>query len=374
MIKIVEVKTKKQRKSFVKFPIKFYKGNPYFVPAIYADELSIFKKKCIHNLTCDQIFFLAYRDNKVVGRIQGIIQKQYNEIHNTKQARFSRFDAIDDIEVANALFKAVEDWAKKKDMNEIIGPMGYNDLEREGLLIEGFDYLSTYEEQYNYPYYQNLIESNGYDKDVDWVEFRIYPEFIDREKLKRIGDRALNRMKLHISGLEMKKNKFINKYADSIFECIDICYSKLYGTVPMTDEIKKSVLSQFKLVINPDYIISICDESEKVVAFGIILPGIGSSLQKSGGRLTLPTIFRLLKAIKHPKCLDFALIGVLPEYQGTGVNAIMMSSLQDILDKNNIEYMETNLNLETNYNVQSHWKFFKNIQHKRRRTFIKKLN
>ena len=374
MIIIKEVKTKKQRRNFVKLPLKLYKGNPYFVPAIYGDELSIFKKKFIHNLTCDQIFFLAYRDNKVVGRIQGIIQKQYNEIHNTKQARFSRFDAINDIEVANALFKAVEDWAKEKGMNEIIGPMGYNDLEREGLLIEGFDYLSTYEEQYNYPYYQNLIELNGYEKDVDWVEFRIFSEFIDREKLKRIGDRALNRMKLHVCGLGMNKNKFINKYAESIFECIDICYSKLYGTVPMTKETKSSVVSQFKLVLNTKFIIAICDENEKVIAFGVILPSIGKSLQKSGGRLTLPTIFKLLKSIKHPKTLDFALIGVLPEYQGTGVNAIIMSLLQDVLDKNNIEYMETNLNLETNCNVQSHWRFFKNIQHKRRRAFIKIIN
>lgn len=373
MVEIKEVLTKKQQKEFVQFPLKLYKNNPYFVPAIYSDELSIFKSTCIHLKTCDQVFYLAYKDNKLVGRIQGIVQKQYNELNSSKKARFSRFDTIDNFEVASSLLKKVEDWAKLKGLEEIIGPMGYNDLEREGLLIEGFDYISTYEEQYNFPYYQGLIEKSGYVKDVDWLEFRIYPEFNDREVLKKIGERAKQRMKLHIGGENLSKNKYIEKYADSIFHCIDVCYSVLYGTVPMTDEIKKNTISQFKLVLNPKYIVAICDENENVVAFGLLLPGIGSSLQKSGGRLTLPTIIKLLRAIKKPKTLDFALIGVLPEYQGMGVNAIMMSRLQDILDENKIEYLESNLNLETNVNVQSHWKFFRNIQHKRRRAFIKKI-
>lgn len=373
MITIKEVKTRKEIKQFIEFPLKLYKGNEYFVPPIYGDELTIFKKNCIHNKTCKQIFFLAYKGDKVVGRIQGIIQNQYNEIHGTKKARFSRFDSIDDIEVSNALLKAVENWAKLYNLEEVIGPMGYNDLEREGLLIDGFNYLSTYEEQYNYPYYQKLIEAYGYEKDVDWVEYRIYPEFNEREKLKRIADRAMDRMNLHIGGVGLSKNKYVDKYADSIFHCIDVCYSVLYGTVPLTEETKKNTIAQFKLALNPKYIVSVCNENEEVIAFGLILPGIGSALQKSGGRLTIPTIIKLLKAIKKPKTLDFALIGVLPKYQGTGVNAIMMSVLQDILDENKIEYLESNLNLETNANVQSQWKFFKHIQHKRRRAFIKKI-
>lgn len=373
MIIIEEVKTKKQIKQFIEFPLKLYKGNQYFVPPIYGDEKAIFKKNCIHNKTCSQIFYLAYQDNKVVGRIQGIIQNQYNEINGTKKARFSRFDSIDDTLVSSALLNAVENWAKSFGLEEVIGPMGYNDLEREGLLIDGFDYLSTYEEQYNYPYYQKLIENSGYVKDVDWVEYRIYPEFKDRDKLKRIADRAMNRLNLHFGGVGLSKNKYVDKYADSIFHCIDVCYSVLYGTVPLTEETKKNTISQFKLVLNPKYIVSICDENEEVIAFGLILPGIGSSLQKSGGRLTIPTIIKLLKAIKKPKTLDFALIGVLPKYQGTGVNAIMMSILQDILDENKIEYLESNLNLETNANVQSQWQFFEHIQHKRRRAFIKKI-
>ena len=373
-IKIVEVKTKKQIKEFVELPLRMYKDNPYYVPNMYGDEVALFSKKSIHNLTCDQIFFIAYRDNKVVGRIQGIVQNQYNEINNTKKARFSRFHCEDNIETATKLFEAVESWAKEKGLEEIIGPMGYNDLEREGLLIEGFDYLNTYEEEYNFPYYQKLIEANGFTKDVDWLEHRLYPEYNDYDKLKRISDRTMRKMNLHIGGLGIKnKNKFIDKYAEGIFECIDICYNPLYGTVPLTEEAKKNTIANFKLVLNTKYIMVICDENDKVIAFGLLLPAIGQALQKSGGRLTIPTIIKLLNSINNPKQLDMALIAVLPKYQGLGIDAVMMHMLQDTLLENNIEYLETNLNLETNVKVLGNWKFFKHIQHKRRRSFIKKL-
>ena len=373
-VNIVEVKTKKQIKEFVEFPLNLYKGNPYFIPAMYGDEIKIFSSKNIHSKTCDQIFFLAYQNEKVVGRIQGIIQKQYNELNGTKKARFSRFHCIDDLDVATALLTKVEEWAKEKGLEEVIGPMGYNDLEREGLLIEGFDYLNTYEEEYNYPYYQKLIESNGYVKDVDWVELRVFPEFIEREKLKKISDRTMKRMNLHVAGIgKESKNKFIKKYADEIFELIDVCYNPLYGTVPLTEESKKNTLDNFKLVLNTKFILVVCDENENVVAFGLVLPAIGSALQKSGGRLTIPTIIKLLKAINKPKTLDMALIGVHPKYQGLGIDAVMMTLLQDTLEENNIEYLESNLMLETNVKVLGNWRFFKHIQHKRRRAFIKKI-
>ena len=372
-IKIVEVKTKKQIKEFVELPLRMYKDNPYYVPSMYGDEVALFSKKSIHNLTCDQIFFIAYRDNKVVGRIQGIVQNQYNEINNTKKARFSRFHCEDNIDTATKLFEAVESWAKEKGLEEIIGPMGYNDLEREGLLIEGFDYLNTYEEEYNFPYYQKLIEANGFSKDVDWVEFRIYPENYEEEKLEKIANRALKKMNLRIEGMGMNKNKFLKKYAEDLFHLIDVCYSPLYGTVPLTKETKKSIIDNFKLAINTDYIVVIVDENDKAIAFGLALPAIGPSLQKSQGRLTLPTIINLLKTIKNPKVLDFALVGVLPEYQGLGIIAIMMNLLQQTFNNHSIEYVETNLNLETNNKIIGNWKFFRNIQHKRRRSFIKKI-
>ncbi len=372
MLEIIEVKTKKQRKEFVEFPLRLYKGNPWFVPPLYGDEMTIFTEKNVYFKTCDSCFFLAQKDGETVGRIQGIIQKQYNQIHDTKQVRFTRFDSVDDEEVAKALFAAVESWAKNHGMTEMVGPLGYSDLEREGLLIEGFEYLSTFEEQYNYDYYPALVESYGFEKDADWVESRLFSKEHPDERLKMLAERALKRNNLHVAGRNMSKSKFLKQYADGIFECIDECYKDLYGTVPFTPEMMKQMVAQFKLLLNMKYFMTICDEREKVVAFGFCIPGIGSALQKSGGKLTPCALIRLLKAINKPQSVDLALIGVLPQYRKSGLTAFAITLLQDILDSG-VEYLETNLNLESNMNIQQQWKHFNSIQHKRRRSYIKKF-
>ena len=371
-IKIVEVKTKKQIKEFVELPLRMYKDNPYYVPSMYGDEVALFSKKSIHNLTCDQIFFIAYRDNKVVGRIQGIVQNQYNEINNTKKARFSRFHCEDNIDTATKLFEAVESWAKEKGLEEIIGPMGYNDLEREGLLIEGFDELSTFEEQYNYPYYAKLIENYGFSKDVDWVERKLYaPKEVD-PKFEKLCHVILRRNKLKL--VETKSvSSFIKRYGEQLFEVLDITYDKLYGTVPFTDSMRKMVISNFKLIMNKKYFAVIVDKDDKVVCFGICIPSIAKAVQKSGGHLTLPAIIKVLKAIKKPEVLDLALIGVLPEYQMKGVSSILIYEVLKYLLSGEIKYFETNLNLEDNTAIQNQWKAFDSTLHKRRRSYIKKI-
>ena len=373
MLEIIQVKTKKQQKEFVHYPLRLYKGNPWFVPPLYRDEMSIFTPKNVYYKTCLSAFFLAKRDGKTVGRIQGIVQKQYNEIHQTKQARFTRFDCEENAETAKALFDAVENWAKEQGMNELVGPLGYSDLEREGLLIEGFEYLSTFEEQYNYEYYAGLIENCGFVKDVDWVESRLFATPQQDERLQRIFDKSLQKHNLHIAGENLNKRQFLKKYADGIFACIDECYKDIYGTVPFTAEMKKQILAQFSLMISRKLVVAVCDENEQVVAFGFCIPGIGKAVQKSGGKLTLPTIFRLLRAIKNPTSVDLALIGVMPQYRNSGLTAFGILMLQDILTSGKVEYLETNLNLETNGNIQAQWKHFHSIQHKRRRSYIKKL-
>ena len=373
MLEIIEVKTKKQRREFVNYPLRLYKGNPWFVPPLYGDELKIFTPKNVYYKTCLSSFFLAVRDGESVGRIQGIVQKQYNEIHGTTQARFTRFDCEDNVETAKALFAAVEAWAKAQGMTEMVGPLGYSDLEREGLLIEGFDYLATFEEQYNYEYYENLVESYGFVKDVDWVESRLFSTPQQDERLKKIFDRSLQKYNLHMAGEKLNKRQFIKKYADGIFACIDECYKDLYGVVPFTPEMMKQMVDQFMLVINRKFIVAVCDENEKVVAFGFCIPGIGKAVQKSGGKLTLPTIFKLLRAINNPTSVDLALVGVLPQYRNSGLTAFAITMLQDILSSGRVEYLETNLNLETNGNIQAQWKHFNSIQHKRRRSYIKKI-
>lgn len=373
-IEIIEVKTRAQRREFVNFPLRLYKSCPQFIPPLYADEMAIFTDKNAYADTCESVFFLAKREGKTVGRIQGIIQRQFNELNNEKRLRFTRFDAINDVDVAKKLFERLEKWGVDHSLDTLCGPLGYSDLEREGLLIEGFEYLSTFEEQYNFDYYPALIEACGMVKEIDWLEHRLRSPKQKNIMLERVAKRALELSKLHVVDSDnMSKKEYINKYKDGIFECIDLCYRDLYGTVPFTEKMKKQIIDQFMLLINKKYLTVICDENERAVSFALCLPGLGKSLQKSGGRLTPITLIKLLREVRNPKVIDLALVAILPEYQAAGVTAVMLQKMTDHLESGAIEYFETNLNLETNVQVMSQWKYFDTEQHKRRRSYIKKI-
>ena len=372
MLTVREVKTARDIKEFIELPLSLYKGCRHFVPPMYADEKKLLRFGGNGEIS-ESVFFLAERDGKTVGRIQGIIQKQYNEIHNTRQVRFTRFDSIDDGEVAAALFSAVEDWARARGMTEICGPLGYSDLDREGLLVEGFSENSTFEEQYNYEYYGELIEGCGFEKDADWVEYDLRCPEKPNEMLSRLAKRTLELNKLHIASTDMPKRKYIAKYRDGFFACLDECYSKLYGTVPISKEMQDELVSQFMLIVNKRYLVFICDENERVVAFALCIPAIGDAVKKSGGRLTLPTLLRVLRAVRRPKVIDLGLVAVLPEYQNTGINAVFLDGMIKFFTEMGIERCETNLNLESNTAVRAQWKYFNARQHKRRRSYIKKI-
>ena len=372
MVEIREVKSRRDIKEFIEFPLRLYKNCPYFVPPLYSDEKKLLLSGG-RTEDADAVFYLALRDGKTVGRIQGILQKEYNRSHNERKIRFTRFDSIDDTEVASALFGAVENWGRGLSMTEICGPLGYTDLDREGLLIEGFDENSTFEEQYNYDYYPRLIESLGYEKDVDWLEYELKKPDKRNEMLSRVAKRSLELNKLHIASTDMPKKKYIEKYRDGFFSCLFECYRHLYGTVDIPREAQDELISQFMMVVNKEYLIFICDENERVVGFGLCFPGIGDAVKKSGGRLTLPTLIRILKTVNHPEVIDLALVAVLPEYRNAGLNAILIDGILDILDSGKVISCETNLNLETNTAVQAQWKYFNARQHKRRRAYIKQL-
>lgn len=372
MITVEEVKTRKQKKQFVDFPNKLYKNNPYFVPSIRMDELNLFNPKNVNYEDCEAKFFLAYKNKKVVGRIAGIIQKTYNNKTGEKRVRFSRFDSIKDTEVAKALFSAVEKYAKEKGMETVHGPLGFNDLDREALLIDGFDHLSTFEEQYNYDYYQTLIEQSGYEKEIDYVEYKIFPIKERDERIDRIANAVMKKHNLHI-GFAKNKKEYIEKYKDGIFKVIDEVYSPLYGVVPFTNSVRDQIISQFKLFLNIKYMVTVCDENENVVAFGFAIPSVSKVIQKTKGRILHPKILGIFKAVKKPEILDLALTGVLPEYRAKGVNALILQFMMSNLLSSNLKYLETNLNLEDNAKIQNQWKNFPNINHKRRRCFVKKL-
>lgn len=372
MITVRKVTTAKEQKQFIDFPLALYKGCPYFVPPLYADEKKMFKKGFVYSDTCDIVCFNAYDGERMVGRIQGIIQRAANEKTGRKRVRFNRFDALDDQRIADALFKAVEDWALAKGMTAVHGPLGFSDLEREGLLIEGFDQLSTFEEQYNYAYYQRLIEHCGYKKEVDWTESKLYPPEVNDGSLARISEKLLKRYNLHI-GTAKNVNDFIDKYADGMFELLDKSYKDLYGTVPFTPGMKKLMIDNFRLIIDLDHVGVVLDENENIVCIGVCFPSIAEAVQKSDGHLTPAAIARILHAIKHPKVIDLGLVGVDPAWANRGVSVALSAAVERMLRSEGVDHAETNLNLEDNYYIQNQWKRFVEVKHKRRRAFIKDL-
>ena len=372
MIEIKEVKTRKQKKDFVNFPIKLYKNNDYYVPFLALDEMDLFNKKNLNYEDCNIVFYLAYKDGKVAGRIAGIEQMSYNNKNNEKRCRFSRFDCIDDVEVAKALFNAIEDWAKERGLNVMHGPLGFNDLDREGLLIEGFDKIATFEENYNFPYYQKLIEECGYAKEIDYVSFLITPPKED-ERIKRLSDAMLKRYNLHIAKAK-NISEYLKKYKDGVFDVLDEAYGDLYGVVPYTEKLRKSIISQFKLLLNKQCICAVLNEKEEVVAFGVGLPSLAKAVQKSKGKYLPFGIFRILKSRKTFKVFDFALIGVRKKYQGSGITAIILQYMIDNTRDLGVEKIETNHSLENNHKILLTWKNFEHEQHKRFRCFIKDLH
>ena len=370
MITIEQVLTKKQQKEFLDFPLKLYKDSPYYTPPLYMDEKKIFRKDFVYNDMCDSIHYNAYKDGKMAGRISGIIQRAANEKTGKKQVRFSHFDVVEDEDVARELFKTIEAWAVSKGMNEVVGPLSYSDLEREGLLVDGFEYPATFEETYNYSYYPTFIEHFGYQKEVDWTGSRIrIPKEYDGE-VDKLAAFVMKRYNLHI-GLSRNTNDFLKKYADGIFELLDKSYEQLYGTVPFTDGMKKMVIENFKLVIDIHHAAVILDENDKMVCFGLAFPAIADAVRPSGGRLTPLALIRLLKALKKPDVIDLCLIGVDPEWLNRGVSIIVSAELMKMLK--NVKYAETNMNLEDNYAIQNQWKRFDEEKIKRHRSYIKEL-
>ena len=371
---IKEVTSKKELKKFVKFNIDLYKGNPYHVPGLIEEEMvTLDKKKNPAFEVCDAIYFLAYKDGKIAGRIAGMINRKSNEVWNQQRARFGFLDFIDDTEVVNALFEAVEKWAAQQGMKEIHGPMGFTDMDHEGMLIEGFDQLGTMAAIYNYPYYPQHMERMGYSKDQDWHEFKIYiPEGIP-EKHQRIGE--IVKKKYGLKTMKFKKTKEIWPYAQKIFETLNEAYAPLYGFAPLTQKQIDYYVKMYIPMIRLDLVtLIIREEDDTVVGFGISLPSLSKAMQKAKGHLFPFGWIHLLKALKtKPKVIDLYLTGVLPEYQNKGVNALLFNDLIPVYIGLGVEYAESNPELASNNAVQAQWDYFKREHHKTRRAYIKNL-
>ena len=375
MIEVREVKTKKEQKQFLNFALDLYKGNPYFVPPLYADERKMFGKNYVYKSSCEWTYFVAYKDGVPAGRIQCIIQKDANAKNGEKRCRFSRFDAIEDPEVSRALFEKAEAWAVQKGMDTMVGPLNFSDLEREGMLVDGFEEPATFEENYNFSYYKDHVEALGYQKEIDWTASRLYgpesPEAL--EELEQLVAFIFKRYKLHY-GTAKSGPELLKKYSEGIFDLLDTSYKDLYGTVPFTEGMRKLVLENFAMVISPKHTAVILDENEKLVCFGLSFPGLAPALVGTRGKYTPWTLLKLLYYIKNPNILDLCLVGVDPEYLNRGVSgALSLSIMKMLRDNPRVKWADTNLNLEDNYAILNQWRRFKSEECKRYRAYVKKL-
>ncbi len=371
-IYIKEVKSKKDLKKFVAFPYKLYKGNKYWIPQLIKDEMSLFiKEKNPAFEFCDVKLWLAYKNEKVVGRIAGIINHHYIEKWKNKYVRFGWIDFIDDENVSKALINTVENWAKGNGMKAVHGPLGFTDLDPEGMLIEGFEELGTIATIYNYSYYSKHLEKIGYSKDVDWIEFEVKVPKKVPEKIERIAN--IVKKKYNLTVLKTESSKDIKPYAKEIFKVLNNAFEPLYGVVPLTEKQIGNYIEQYMGIIPHKYISLILDESGKIAAFGITMPSLSKAFQKAKGRLLPFGSIHILKALKHNNLVDLYLVAVRPDFQGKGVNTLLFKELIQTYIDNKIEKAETNIELENNTKVQAQWKFFEHRQHKRRRCFIKHL-
>ena len=366
--------TKKELSRYVQFGIDLYEGNPYFVPPLIFDDVNTLlpEKNPAFDFSEAQSF-MAYRDGKPAGRITAIINRMLNEKTGRKEARFGFVDFVDDPEVSGALFKAAEDWSRERGMDDIIGPMGFSDMDHEGMLVEGFDEMGTMATIYNYPYYPAHMERMGYRKDTDWIEFRItIPERLP-EKMERIAEIVLNKYDLRIKKFTSAK-KIKEQYGEALFKLINEAYAELYGYSPLTDKQISYYIDMYLGFLKLDYVSIVVDRDDNLIGVGISMPSMTKALQKSQGKLFPFGWWHMLKALKgHNDVVDLMLIAVRPEYQSKGVNSLFFYDLCNLFIRDGVKYAETNLELEENIHVQSQWEYFERRQHRRRRAYRKSL-
>lgn len=376
-ITIREVETKKELKKFIRFNYELYKDNPYSVPDLYEDMLNTFSDKNAAMEFCKAKYFLAYNEKgEIVGRVAGIINEKANKKWDRKTVRFGWIDFIDDIEVSKALLDKVEQWGRENGMTEMQGPLGFTDMDAEGMLIEGFEELSTMATIYNYPYYPVHMEKLGFEKDADWIEMRLTVprETGLPERLKRIAEIVMEKYNLSIKKYTSSK-KIAKDYGQDIFKLINEAFSPLFGYSELSQKQIDQYIKMFLPFLDLKLISLITEADGKLIGVGISMPSLSRALQKAKGKLFPFGWFHLLKALKweKPKDLDLMLVAIKPEYQNKGVNSILFYDLLPIYIEEGYEYAETNVELETNTKVQSQWIYFERRQHKRRRCFKKEL-
>ena len=374
-IEIKEIKpTRKEIKKFSMFSTNMYKDNKYYVPDLLMDNLDTFNPaKNPASEFCDSKLFMAYRDGKAVGRVAGIINRVVNEKCNEKNVRFGFIDFVDDEEVSSALMAAVEDWGRSQGMDHIVGPLGFTDMDPEGMLIEGFDQVSTMATIYNHPYYQQHIEKLGFERETDWVEFKIVVPDVIPEKMVRICE--IVKKKYNVRNIKYTNAKALVKdYGQAIFQLINEAYSQLYGYSPLTPRQIDHYINMYLPVLRLENVSLIVDADNTLIGVGIAMPSMSKALQRSRGKLFPFGWYHLLKGLKGKNdVVDLLLVAIKPEYQSKGVNSLLFNDLIPCFRKNGYKYAESNPELDDNQRVQLQWQYFETTQHKRRRAYKKAL-
>ncbi len=370
MVEIKEVKNRKDLKNFIRFANKLYKDCPQYVPPLEFDELNtLSKEKNPAFEHCEAKYWLAYQNGEIVGRIAGIINRAANKKWGDK-VRFGWFDFIEDIAVAKALLQTVEEWGKANGMQIIQGPLGFNDMDREGMLVEGFENEPTIANIYNYPYYIHFMEELGYIKAEDWLQYKIQLKAIP-EKINRVSKMIAE--KYNLRAMTFSKKSELKKYARPLFHTLNAAFSNLYGYSELTDKEIDSIVSSYFTFIDPKYVCIVLDEKDDVVAFGISMGSLSAAYKKANGKLFPFGFIHILRAINHPEKIDLYLNGVHPDWQKRGIHALYYTAMTQAYIDNHIPIAITNPQLESNINAVHIWSNYENELYCRRRCYEKNI-
>lgn len=374
-VEIREVKTKRDFVKFVKFPLRMYRHHPQYVPDLYIDSIA--------NLDADKnpmgkyskfTKFLAFKDGKVVGRVAAIINEIANESWNHKQVRFGWIDFIDDKEVSRALIEAVIDFGKKYGMTEIAGPLGFTDLDNEGVVVEGFDVISSFMLKTNFPYYKDHFESLGMTKEVDWLEFKIYVPDEMPERFTRANKIIMERYNLHIRKITKREVRKEN-YGQKIFDLINIAYKDLYDYTKLPQEVIDNYVKTYLGLLDMNYVVLVENEKDELVGVGITMPSLSRAVQKTHGYLFPFGWWHIVKSmyIKHEDALELLLIAAHPDYKNKGISALIMSEIHPRVKKGGFKWADSNGELESNASMQNAWNLFEKELVRRRRVYGMKI-
>lgn len=375
-VEIKEVQSRRELREFVNFPEKLYRHNPYYVPPLEFDQMdTLDQKKGAAQEFCDSKLYLAYKDGKLAGRVAAIVNRLANKQWNHKEVRFGWYDFIDDREVSKALMDKVEEFGRKYGMESVVGPLGFTDFDPEGLLIEGFDRLSTMALIYNYPYYVDHIEEMGFQKDADWIEYKIEVPKALPERVARMANIIEQRANVHVTPLTRKLIKE-KDYAHKIFKIINECYKNLYNFTVLPEKMADKYIGFYLKVLDLNYVSLVENDKDEIVAFGITMPSIVRALQRSRGKLFLFGWWYLAKSLffKREEGVEMLLVGVNPEYRNSGVNTLVQLDMFKKYTEAGVKWAETNAILETNIKNQGQFKEFDRECKKRRRSYIKPLD